>query len=331
MTQTNFAKSTVAMGYDALATSIDLVPGGGTQFPTPPFNATWWNITDYPDPADDPNAEVIKVININGDTLDIVRAQEGTSASVKNIPGKTYALMIDLVPETGVEHTDIMGHLVPYVGATQDVNLGYNNLIVNGNVGIGVLTQPIAPLTLYYDNYDVLNPVMLIRGSNQMTIGFVDDNSNQMMASIRVDNGGSIVLNTGNVVYIGYADLGSYASEIDLYTVGGLLVLDGNGNLSLFANLDFGQSITLNGSNRTITTWGDLTLTGGNFTVGGTNPSTITGGGTLSVIGGPLQTQNLRVMALPVYANNAAAVAGGLTPGDFYRTGTDPDYVCVVH
>ncbi len=34
---------------------------------------------------------------------------------------------------------------------------------------------------------------------------------------------------------------------------------------------------------------------------------------------------------LPVYANNAAAVAGGLVAGDFYRTGGDPDPVCVVH
>jgi hypothetical protein len=35
--------------------------------------------------------------------------------------------------------------------------------------------------------------------------------------------------------------------------------------------------------------------------------------------------------ALPIYANNAAAVAGGLAVGDFYRTGGDPDLVCVVH
>lgn len=34
---------------------------------------------------------------------------------------------------------------------------------------------------------------------------------------------------------------------------------------------------------------------------------------------------------LPVYANNAAAIAGGLVAGDFYRTNGDPDTVCVVH
>ena len=35
--------------------------------------------------------------------------------------------------------------------------------------------------------------------------------------------------------------------------------------------------------------------------------------------------------ALPVHANNAAAIAGGLRAGDFYRTGGDPDPVCIVH
>jgi hypothetical protein len=34
---------------------------------------------------------------------------------------------------------------------------------------------------------------------------------------------------------------------------------------------------------------------------------------------------------VPVFANNAAAIAGGLGVGDFYRTGADPDPVCIVH
>jgi hypothetical protein len=39
----------------------------------------------------------------------------------------------------------------------------------------------------------------------------------------------------------------------------------------------------------------------------------------------------LSVGGLPVYANNAAAITGGLAAGDFYRTGADPDPVMVVH
>ena len=42
-------------------------------------------------------------------------------------------------------------------------------------------------------------------------------------------------------------------------------------------------------------------------------------------------TSKLQVVGLPVYANNAAAVTGGLTAGAFYRTGADPDPVMVVH
>jgi hypothetical protein len=34
---------------------------------------------------------------------------------------------------------------------------------------------------------------------------------------------------------------------------------------------------------------------------------------------------------IPIYANNAAAIAGGLTAGMFYRTGGDPDHLLIVH
>lgn len=48
-------------------------------------------------------------------------------------------------------------------------------------------------------------------------------------------------------------------------------------------------------------------------------------------IGTTAPTSKLHVVGLPAYANNAAAVAGGLTAGAFYRTNADPDSVCVVH
>ncbi|HWH59347.1 MAG TPA: hypothetical protein VN682_17085 [Terriglobales bacterium] len=34
---------------------------------------------------------------------------------------------------------------------------------------------------------------------------------------------------------------------------------------------------------------------------------------------------------LQIFANNAAAIAGGLSQWDLYRTGADPDVVCIVH
>jgi hypothetical protein len=46
---------------------------------------------------------------------------------------------------------------------------------------------------------------------------------------------------------------------------------------------------------------------------------------------GTLYAASFAASALPTHANNAAALAGGLVAGQFYRTGGDPDLVCVVH
>jgi len=39
----------------------------------------------------------------------------------------------------------------------------------------------------------------------------------------------------------------------------------------------------------------------------------------------------LRLTSIPIYASNAAAIAGGLTVGDVYRSGADPDVLRIVH
>jgi hypothetical protein len=48
-------------------------------------------------------------------------------------------------------------------------------------------------------------------------------------------------------------------------------------------------------------------------------------------LAGAINTLDVRTGGLLVYANNAAAIAGGLVVGDFYRSGADPDVVHVVH
>lgn len=45
----------------------------------------------------------------------------------------------------------------------------------------------------------------------------------------------------------------------------------------------------------------------------------------------PVANGGFGVNTLAIYANNAAAITGGLSVGDFYRDGSDPDHVCVVH
>ena len=40
----------------------------------------------------------------------------------------------------------------------------------------------------------------------------------------------------------------------------------------------------------------------------------------------------LQILAgVPVFANNAAAIGGGLAVGNVYRTGADPDFLAIVH
>jgi hypothetical protein len=57
------------------------------------------------------------------------------------------------------------------------------------------------------------------------------------------------------------------------------------------------------------------------------------GGGSFGVQwqGGYDPTFAIDLTLVPVYANNAAAVAGGLETGQVYRTNGDPDTLCIVH
>lgn len=100
----NFAKVTVSIGYDAAATSIALTSGHGAKLPAPAtdgaFNVVWWNSTDYSDPSDDPNVEIVRVTARSTDTLTVTRAQESTSATTKNTASKTYKMILGATAKT---------------------------------------------------------------------------------------------------------------------------------------------------------------------------------------------------------------------------------------
>jgi hypothetical protein len=123
----NFIKLTVSTGYDQNATSI-VLSSGGSSLPATSFNMTWWNSTDFPDPSDDPNAEIVRVTGVSGNTLTITRAQESTGASTKNTAGKVYKMMLGI---TAKMVTDIGANLqkpwrlVNVDGAIDGVNVTY--------------------------------------------------------------------------------------------------------------------------------------------------------------------------------------------------------------
>ena len=94
----NFAKVTVSRGYDVSATSIQLTPGHGSKLPDPSvdgaFNLVWWASNAYPDPADDPYVEIIRVTARSGDVLTVTRGQEGIAARAHSTTGVTYRMVL---------------------------------------------------------------------------------------------------------------------------------------------------------------------------------------------------------------------------------------------
>lgn len=94
----NFGLVTVSGGYLAGATTITLQTGDGSKLPATTggfrYPLTWWNATDYAHPADDPAVEIILVTDRTGNTLTVLRGQEGTGAANKNTSGKTYRMSL---------------------------------------------------------------------------------------------------------------------------------------------------------------------------------------------------------------------------------------------
>jgi hypothetical protein len=93
----NLIKVEVSIGYGAGDTAIVLTGGEGAELPDPAngeYNLVWWDSTTYPDPADDPNVEIVRVTALATDTLTVTRAQEGTSATTKNSGGSTYKMFL---------------------------------------------------------------------------------------------------------------------------------------------------------------------------------------------------------------------------------------------
>jgi hypothetical protein len=94
----NFAEGNVASGgFSSAATSFNLVTGHGARFPVPDgtaaisFPVVVWNATDYPNPVDDPNKEMILVGANAADAFStLTRGYDGTSAQNHNTGGKTY-------------------------------------------------------------------------------------------------------------------------------------------------------------------------------------------------------------------------------------------------
>ncbi len=109
----NFGFVTVSTGYDASATSIILSSGHGLLLPDPvvdgAYNLLWYDITNYPNSAEDPNVEIVRVTGPSGtgDTKTIVRAQEGTTATSKSNAESVYKMFLGATAKTITDIQDL--------------------------------------------------------------------------------------------------------------------------------------------------------------------------------------------------------------------------------
>ena len=76
----NFAKATLAGNITDIATSLTVATGEGTKFPASgDFRVVIWGAA-YSSPLADTTREIVTATLSSGDTLNIIRAQEGTTA-----------------------------------------------------------------------------------------------------------------------------------------------------------------------------------------------------------------------------------------------------------
>lgn len=120
----NLIKGTVNGTHNAITTTINVVDAD--VFPDPTsgkYNLTWYDATNYPDPADDPNVEIVRVTarDTGLDTLTVTRAQEGTSGTTKNTGSATYKLILAPTKKTMDEISDFLNPASASVAASIDL------------------------------------------------------------------------------------------------------------------------------------------------------------------------------------------------------------------
>jgi hypothetical protein len=194
----NFAKVQVSTGYDASATSIALTAGHGTKLPAAPFNATWWNDTDYPDPSDDPNVEIVRVTAIATDTLTVTRGQESITATTKNTASKTYRMIAGLTAKS--LNTDI---------ASAFAQVGHGRLTLATGEPVLVAADVAGATTIYFTPYKG-NMISLYDGSSWAAYSF-----NELSLAL-----GTLTTNTNYDVFI-YNNAGTLTLELSAAWVSG--------------------------------------------------------------------------------------------------------------
>ena len=209
----------------------------------------------------------------------------------------------------GVSHTDGTIDLSTYIGGA--INGGYLGTITNHPLGFYTNNSG---AQMYIQNGSGNVGIATIAPAAKLQIGnkVVDDNSysydNNSLMIVHQTPTASATLNDPKTVLM----LARQGTASQAYGAAAAF------NLSRYQNSGTNSRTRL-----------DISLANTTFDAGSTVMTLLSSGNV--GINSTSPTSKLQVVGLLVFANNAAAIAGGLTVGAFYRTGGDPDVVCVVH
>lgn len=219
----------------------------------------------------------------------------------------------------------------------------------SGNMGIGT-TNPNAKLevngNLLFTSSATVSPAaglysLTVRAGDGPASGGAMTIRGGQAGSATGGSGGNLELQGGGNMPSGGAGYGNLGVAGAVNITGGMGYNSTGGNVSIIAGATscwalggavHSDVIIRGGMNYAVADAASIVAEGG-YVNGGCSGNS-TGGNLILKAGvgqGAGQPGKIQMIGLPVYANNAAAIAGGLTAGSLYRTGADPDPVCVVH
>jgi len=148
------------------ATTLNVAFGEGNNFPLAfPYLLTIWDKNNYPDPGNDIGMEIVRCTARIGDTLTIVRAQEGTS-NIAHSQNETVAMLI-----TAGHFND------PTYGYEAKINLNTvkeTNATHTGEV-TGATALTIASNAVTYDKIQNISATNKILGRETADAGIIEE------------------------------------------------------------------------------------------------------------------------------------------------------------
>lgn len=112
----NCARTTINQIGGLDASALSLIVADASELPNSgDFLITIWDKVVYPCPCDDPNNEIVKVTDVSGNTLTIIRGQEDTIGAV-HANGQAVEMLITAGTFEEIENAISASSNIPIIG-----------------------------------------------------------------------------------------------------------------------------------------------------------------------------------------------------------------------